>query len=127
MDKGLADRLGSRPLLPIFARIDAIQDKKQIAAVAAYLAANTPTGVFFRFAVEQDQADSTRQILAIHQGGLTLPDRDHYLEDDPRMQQIRDKYRAFIIDVLKLTGESDDQANTEAGQEIERASCRERV
>ena len=119
MDEGLADRLGSRPLLPIFARIDAIQDKKQIAATAAYLATNTPTGVFFRFAVEQDQADSTRQILAIHQGGLTLPDRDYYLEDDSRMQQIRGKYRAFIIDVLKLTGESDDQANTEAGQVLE--------
>ena len=119
MNTDLVDRLGSGPMLPLFARIDAIHDKKEIAAVAAYLTANTTTAILFRFAVEQDQVDSSKQILAIHQGGLTLPDRDYYLEDNPRMADIREKYRAFIVDVLKLAGESENQAKTEAGQVLE--------
>jgi putative endopeptidase len=119
MNSDLVDRLGSRPMLPLFARIDAVHDKKEIAAVAAYLTANTTTAILFRFAVEQDQVDSSKQILAIHQGGLTLPDRDYYLEDNPRMADIRDKYRAFIVDVLKLAGDSENQAKSEAGQVLD--------
>ncbi len=107
MDTGLADKLGDKPVEPLFARIDAIKDKKDVAAVAAYLDSKTPTGIFFRFGVEQDQKDSTKQIEGIHQGGLTLPDRDYYLQDDPHMQAIRAKYHDYIVAVMKLTGESE--------------------
>ncbi len=119
MDTDLANKLGDQPIRPLFARIDAIKDKKDLATVAAYLDSKTPTGIFFRFGVEQDQVDSSKQIEAIHQGGLTLPDRDYYLQDDSHMQEIRDKYRAYIVTVLKLTGESDDQATADAGHVID--------
>ena len=112
MNTDLADKLGDKPILPLFARIDAIKDKKDIAAVAAYLDSKTPTGIFFRFGVEQDQKDSTQQIEALSQGGLTLPDRDYYIQDDPHMKEIRDQYRAYIVTVLKLTGATEDQATT---------------
>jgi putative endopeptidase len=114
MNTDLADQLGDKPILPLFARIDAIKDKKEIGAVAAYLDSRTPTGIFFRFGVEQDQKDSSQQIEGIHQGGLTLPDRDYYLQDDTHMQEIRAKYHDYIVAVLKLTGETDDQAKTDA-------------
>ncbi len=119
MDSDLADKLGDQPILPLFARIDAIKDKKDIAAVAAYLDSKTPTGIFFRFGVEQDEKDSSKQIEGVSQGGLTLPDRDYYLEDNPHMQDIRAKYHDYIVTVLKLTGETEDQAKTDAGEVLE--------
>ena len=119
MDTDLADKLGDKPLQPLFARIEGIRDKKEIAAVAAYLDSKTPTGIFFRFGVEQDQKDSSKQIEGIHQGGLTLPDRDYYLQDDPHMQSIRAKYHDYIAAVLKLTGESEDQAKADADHVLE--------
>ena len=119
MDTDLADKLGDKPVQPLFARIDAIKDKKDVAAVAAYLDSKTPTGIFFRFGVEQDQKDSTKQIEGIHQGGLTLPDRDYYLQDDPHMQAIRAKYHDYIVAVMKLTGESEDQAKADADHVLE--------
>ena len=119
MNTDLANQLGDKPILPLFARIDAIKDKKDVAAVAAYLDSKTPTGILFRFGVEQDQKDSTKQIEGIHQGGLTLPDRDYYLQDDAHMQDIRAKYRAYIVALLKLTGETDDQASVDAGSVID--------
>ena len=119
MDSDLADKLGDQPILPLFTRIDAIKDKKDIAAVAAYLDSKTPTGIFFRFGVEQDEKDSSKQIEGVSQGGLTLPDRDYYLEDNPHMQEIRAKYHDYIVTVLKLTGETEDQAKADAGEVIE--------
>src|SRR5581483_5727515 len=72
-----------------------------------------------RFGVEQDQKDSTKQIEGIRQGGLTLPDRDYYLQDDPHMQEIRAKYHDYIVTALKLTGESEDQAKADADHILE--------
>jgi putative endopeptidase len=119
MDTGLADKLGDKPVQPLLARIDAIKDKKDIAAVVAYLGSRTPTSFFFGFGVEQDQKDSTKQIEGIRQGGLTLPDRDYYLQDDPHMLAIRAKYHDYIAAVLKLTGESEDQAKADADHVLE--------
>lgn len=42
--------------------------------------------------VDADEKDSTRHILRFRQSGLTLPNRDYYLEDDPKMKKIRDEY-----------------------------------
>src|SRR6185295_9664592 len=38
------------------------------------------------------------------QGGLGLPDQEHYVSDAPRMQVLRSKYEAYIARVLTLAG-----------------------
>jgi putative endopeptidase len=114
MNTDQADKLGDQPILPLFRQIDAIKDKKDLATVVAYLDSKTPTGILFRFGVEQDQ-----KIEGIHQGGLTLPDRDYYIQDDPHMQDIRDKYRAYVVTVFKLIGDSEEQAKTAAGEVLD--------
>jgi putative endopeptidase len=119
MDSSLADKLGDQPILPLLHRIDAVRDKKQIAAVVAWLEADKGTGSFFRFGVNQDQKNSTQQIEALFQGGITLPDRSYYLEDNPHMQQIRQQYHDYIVTVMKLAGESQAQAQQAAGQVME--------
>jgi putative endopeptidase len=119
MDTDLADKLGDKPLLPVLHRIDTMKDKKELAATVAWLVINDGTGGFFRFGVEQDQKDSSKQIEGLGQGGLTLPDRDYYLEDNEHMTEIRKQYHDYIVSVLKLTGASEDEADKEAGQVIE--------
>ncbi|HEY6448924.1 MAG TPA: M13 family metallopeptidase [Acidobacteriaceae bacterium] len=118
MDTDLADKLGDKPVLPAVQRIDAMQDKKSLAALVAWLEIDEGSSSFFRFGVQQDQKDSTQQIEGIGQGGLTLPDRDYYLEDNPHMTQIRQQYHDYIVTVLKLIGDSDERAATEADQVI---------
>lgn len=44
--------------------------------------------------VDADEKDSTKHILRFRQSGLTLPNRDYYLEDDVKMQKIRREYEA---------------------------------
>jgi putative endopeptidase len=120
MNSDLADQLGDKPIQPALARVAAIHDKKQLAAVVAYLETDTTASfTFFRFGVQQDQKDSAQEIEAVSQGGISLPDRDYYLEDSPRMQKVRDQYRDYIVTVFKLAGDSEDQAKSEAGQVLD--------
>jgi putative endopeptidase len=119
MNTDQADKLGDKPVLPVLHRIDAIHDKKEIGALLGWIDAHTGAAGFFRFGVEQDQKDSTQQIESIGQGGLTLPDRDYYLEDNPHMTDVRAKYHDYIVTVMKLVGDSDDQAAKDASDVIE--------
>ena len=112
MNVDQANALGLKPLDPSLQAIDAISDKKQI---AGFLGDKQWIGDgFFRFGVEQDEKDSSRQIASLSQGGLTLPDRDYYLEQSPRMMKIRDQYHMYVVSLFKLMGDDDAKAETEA-------------
>ncbi len=45
--------------------------------------------------VDHDDKDSQLQVLRFHQSGLTLPNRDYYLDQDDHMCSVRGKYQTF--------------------------------
>ena len=59
---------------------------------------------FFDLASTQDFQDATKVIAEIDQGGLGLPDRDYYLEDDDKMKEIRAFYVQHVAHMLELSG-----------------------
>ncbi len=112
MNVDQADKLGAQPIEPSLKAIDAIADKKQI---AAFLGDKQYLGDgLFRFGPEQDQKDSSKQIAAVLQAGLTLPDRDYYLATDERMQKVRAEYHDYLVTIFKLIGDDTSTADTEA-------------
>lgn len=118
MNTQLADEKGVSPLEPVLDAIDAMSDKKQLAAVLGTL--EIPYGVtgLFRFGVGQDQKDSSLQIAQAGQGGLGLPDRDYYLLQNPRMQKIREDYVAHMTRMFKLAGDAPEKAAGEAKEVV---------
>jgi putative endopeptidase len=114
MNTDLADQLGEKPVEPVLAKIDALKDKHDLAALVAELADHDGTRVFFSFGSEQDQKDATQQIGAVYQSGLSLPDRDYYLVKDARMTKIREQYKQYVAALFKLAGDNDDKAAQEA-------------
>jgi putative endopeptidase len=114
MNTALADDKGDKPILPVLAQVDALQDKQQLAALVATLQSKDGVRAFFNIGSEQDAKDSTKQIAGAYQGGLTLPDRDYYLETDERMTKIREQYVAYVASIFKLIGDTDDKAAAEA-------------
>ena len=72
--------MGTKPLVPLFARIDAVKAKGDVAALLAsfnVLRIDAP----FSPVVHQDNRDSSKYVVDLRQGGLGLPDRDYYLDD----------------------------------------------
>jgi len=114
MNSDLADKLGDKPLLPTLALIEKLSDKQGLAALVARLQVDNGTPVFFRFGVEQDEKNSSREIAAVYQAGLGLPDRDYYLLDDARMTKIREQYKEYAVALFKLAGDNDEKAAAEA-------------
>jgi putative endopeptidase len=114
MDSAVANAKGMEPLKPALDSIAALEDKKQLASLLTNLERTQGTSAMFRFGVEQDAKDSSKQIAGLRQGGLGLPDRDYYLEQDPRQAKIREQYIEHMTNMFKLAGDTPEQAAAEA-------------
>ena len=53
-------------------------------------------GGLFGFYIGADEKDSKNNILSISQGGLTLGQKDYYVDDDPATAKIRAEYVKYI-------------------------------
>ena len=81
MDSTRRNAEGVAPLKPWLDRVGAIKDKKEL---SAFLPELMLIGIdpFFSVYVEADVMDSKRNLFGTYQGGLSLGERDYYLEND---------------------------------------------
>ncbi|HEY3625042.1 MAG TPA: M13 family metallopeptidase [Terracidiphilus sp.] len=114
MNTDLIDQKGMEPLKPAYDRIGALQSNKDIATVVGELAKQGELAPLFRFGVQQDEKDSSKQIASAFQAGISLPDRDYYIVDNKRFTTIRQQYRDHVTAMFTLAGDSPDQAAKEA-------------
>ena len=126
MNTDLIEKKALQPLEPAFKRIAALNDAHKLGELIGELEAEGSAAPLFRFGVEQDDKDSSKQIAAIGQAGLSLPDRDYYLVDSKRFQEIRKLYIDHVTKMFTLAGDSPDQAAREAAavMEIETAMAK---
>lgn len=94
MDEPALNKRGTADLDRDLAMIDAVRDLKGVVTAAAYVhqVAGSP---LFRFYVAQDDKLSSRYAIFINQGGLSLPDRSFYFDNDPRAVLIRKEFTAY--------------------------------
>ena len=108
------DKLGAKPLQPELATVAGLKSTKDLAALNVELSKRFGGGELLGVGVQQDQKDASKQILGTGQGGLTLPDRDYYLNPAPRFAKLRDGYVDNMKATFVLLGDSPEVAATEA-------------
>ncbi|MGD8827811.1 MAG: M13 family metallopeptidase [Gammaproteobacteria bacterium] len=113
MDTARINKLGISPLADEFARIDAIKSRNDLQNVIAHLQMIGVDAVF-GMGEMQDFADSTKVVGVVGQGGLGLPDKKYYLQDDPKFKQIRAAYVKHVGKMFELLGDSADKAKSQA-------------
>ncbi len=123
MDEAELERRNLEPLAAEFARVAALRRKAQIPGLMAHLA-RIGVGTPYHPQVHQDARDATRYVFDLAQGGLGLPDRDYYLGDEPRLQQVRAAYRRHIQTMLHLAGDADAAPEAEQILALETALAR---
>jgi endothelin-converting enzyme/putative endopeptidase len=114
MDEAALDKIGSNPLQPQLDRIAKLQSKGEL---GEYLATTTfaPSGsTLFALRSDQDFKDSSQVIAEADQGGLSLPDRDYYLKDDQKSQELRKAYVAHVAKIFELLGDKPADAASQA-------------
>ena len=119
VDTATIEKLGLEPIQGSWKQIAALGSTRQIPALLAWLEnRGTPDG-FFEFGVAQDEKDSSQQIAAAAQGGLSLPDRDYYLTDSPHFAEIRAAYVEHVKKMFVLAGDTPGEAAKEAASVME--------
>jgi putative endopeptidase len=63
--------------------------------------------VLFSNPIYQDEKISSKYLLHLYQGGLGLPDRDYYFDNDERTKRIREEYLIHLQKMFSLLGEND--------------------
>jgi len=114
MDTSLIEKKGLEPLDPALKRIADLKDAHKLATLIGDLAAEGSPAPLFRFGIQQDEKDSSKQIASIGQGGLSLPDRDYYIKDTKRFVEIRKQYVDHVTKMFILAGDTTEQAAMEA-------------
>jgi endothelin-converting enzyme/putative endopeptidase len=115
MDTDAIQSKGLKPLAPELDRIAALTDKKELTGLLAhYQMINV--NAFFGYSEQQDFKDATKQIAVVDQGGLGLPERDYYLRTGPVAERTRQEYVQHVTNMLKLTGEPEAQAASDAAK-----------
>jgi putative endopeptidase len=113
MNTSAVDAAGTKPLDPEFQRINAISNAKELEAEMARLQ-GMGVNVGFQFGSEQDLKNSTEVIAGAGQGGLGLPDRQYYIDQDAHTKQLRGEYTAHVAKMFTLLGDSPAKAQSEA-------------
>ncbi len=116
LDEAAINQAGIQPIQPELARIDALKDAADVAALIRdwQLQGLSP---LFDLQAESDMKDPGIVIAYASQGGLGLPDRDYYLRDDAKSKALLGQYRAHVARMLKLAGAP--QADEQAGWVVE--------
>jgi putative endopeptidase len=101
MDSVKIDKEGITPLKDEFSLIDAVKTKDGLMKEVAHL---HTVGIYPLFYIYsgQDEKNSEMVMAKLYQGGLGLPDRDYYIEDDARSKEIREAYKKYIASIFVL-------------------------
>ena len=76
---------------------------------------------YFTVYVDADPMNSSLELVQTYQSGISLGQRDYYLENDAHTKDIRDKYKTHIVKMFQLVGcaPAEAQKNMEAVLTIE--------
>ncbi|RIA46084.1 endothelin-converting enzyme [Hephaestia caeni] len=120
MDEAAVNAKGAEPIKPWLAEIKAVNDKNALATEMGKLS-RVGVGDLFSLRVGQDDKHPDRYIVTMYQSGLGMPDRDYYLKADPKLDQTRTAYKAYLAKMLTLAGESNAEARANAVFDFEKA------
>ncbi|MEY2407818.1 MAG: putative endopeptidase [Verrucomicrobiota bacterium] len=116
MDTNRLEQLRFQPIEPDLRRIAALKSTKAIFTLLADFH-ERGIGGMFGAGVSPDARNSSIYALGLHQGGLSLPDRDYYLKDEFAKQ--REAYLAHVTKMLTLLGEQPATAAVDAAIVLE--------
>ncbi len=103
MDSARREQEGVAPVMPVIKKLEAAKTMDKLFAVQLEMA-KYGDSEFYRAGMGADEKNATQNILSVNQGGLTLGQKDYYLENDPATTKIREAYKQHIVKMFQLFG-----------------------
>jgi len=111
LDTATVEKLGATPLKGDLDAVRAVDSRDALAA----LMGKAPSGyvsAIFDVGIQPDEKNPDRYSVHLGQSGLGLPDRDYYLT--AQFADKKEKYQAYVAQMLGLIGWSDPEASAKA-------------
>ena len=109
MDSVRRNKEGVSPVKPLIDEMEGARTLNDLRALQLNYA-SFGYGIPFEYGFDADEKNAKMNILNISQGGLSLGQKEYYLDNDKATSDIRKAYRQFIADMFRLYGFSDAQA-----------------
>ena len=103
MDSVRRNKEGVKPIMPYIKEIEACKSKhalQQLQKKYSYFGIGRTYSTYFG----ADEKDAKWNILNINQSGLTLGQKEYYLDNDEATTKIREAYKQHIVNMFKLFG-----------------------
>ena len=103
MDSVRREQDGLAPVMPLIKRLETAKTKEQLFAIQLDLMAYGNMEIFGAY-IGADEKNAAQNILNFYQSGLTLGQKDYYLENDEATAKIREAYKKHIVRMFQLFG-----------------------
>ncbi len=113
MDTVAIEKNGIEPLREELNKIAAVKTRDEVMGQAAHMH-TFGVGVFFDEGVSQDPKRSDIEAYNMQQGGLGMPNRDYYFNNDERTAKVRAAYPGYIASLFRLMGTESKEADKKA-------------
>lgn len=103
MDSMRRNKDGVKPLMPLLKEMEKAKDVKSLQALQLKYAVEGygfPMGVGFG----ADEKNASQNILNIYQGGITLGQKEYYIDNDEATKNIREAYKKHIVRMFGMFG-----------------------
>jgi putative endopeptidase len=113
MDSAKLNKERATPLNTEFERINKIANTTDLMKQVAHFHTIGVQSLFTVY-IDQDSKISTEYITQLYQGGIGLPDRDYYTNNDDRTLSIQKAYQEHLENMFKLLGDKPEDAKKNA-------------
>ncbi|MBQ2436116.1 MAG: M13 family peptidase, partial [Bacteroidaceae bacterium] len=103
MDSTARNERGMEPIRPTLERIAALKSNAEVMPLVAELS-RKGMGSFFHVYIDADIMDSKQNLVQIYQGGISLGEKEYYLDTDEATTAIREAFKKHVVNMFKLAG-----------------------
>ena len=104
MDSVRRNKEGYEPIKPVLAKVAAPTNKTELLLMFGQLGHRGIDVLPFSIYADADLRNAKMNLVGINQGGLSLGDRDYYLNDDDATLKIRNAYKDYVKKILEMAG-----------------------
>ena len=103
MDSARREKDGVAPIMGDLKALENAKSKEQLFNIQLSMMPYGDSEIFGAY-IGADEKNASENILNIYQSGLTLGQKDYYLENDEATKKIREAYKKHIVNMFQLFG-----------------------
>lgn len=103
MDTAGIDKQGIEPISPLLKQIETLKTQNDLPALLAEVSVYA-SGTFFQAGISKDEKNSSKNIFYLYQGGIGMPVKEYYFDNDPQTAGVREAYKIHLREMFRMSG-----------------------